>query len=56
MLVSVGLGGSLPWVNQQDEAETVVSLRSSNLNRIALLTLPAYFRPADGSYTQLSPA
>ena len=41
VLVSVGLESRLPWVHQQDEAETVVSLRSSDPVRTPMLTLLA---------------
>jgi len=54
MLVSVGIGGLTPWVHQQDEAETVVSLRSSNLGQNADTNI-ASNRPIDGSCMSLSP-
>lgn len=41
MLVSVELGGSVPWIHQQDEAETVVSLYSMDHFSMPTLTQPA---------------
>jgi len=54
MLVSVGLGSRTPWEHQQDEAEMVVSLRSSypgqNVNANT-----SFNRPIDGSCMPPSP-
>lgn len=54
MLVSVGFGSRVPWIHQKDEAETVVSLLSSDPGQKANANT-ACNRPADGSSTPLSP-
>lgn len=54
MLVSVGLGDRTPWLHQQDDAETLVSVRSSNPGQSAN-TNTFCKRPVDGSFMLLSP-
>jgi hypothetical protein len=55
MLVSVGLGSREPWLHQQDEAETVVSLRSTFGTRMPLLTPPASDPQMDRIYDSHQP-